>query len=420
MSADSRVADLKSAQTFLREVADAKTSAARKVKFLREQKISDDLILEAFKSIHPNVQIEEIMSFDDAFPDPVVYSPSSSSGSQDGGWGPAAVGIFSVFTGALAYLGAYTVRESEMTELRSKHEEELAAARMQIDEEIQKLRDERDDDREQITTLVNSLAEQSKDVRKTLETLQESLALIQAGVRSQPKVHASPEKTMSRITSLIDKKSDAPEKPSIPKPSWFNEPIKEPAAAKKEATTQTDEIKEEDGAPSFDLDTQLSALRKAMTAFQERRKSSTFSKSISTLQFYCTKILGDPTNQTFRAINKDNKRFRDYVQFAEGATDILNALGFTLKRNKLVLYLYEEDCTPYSEQLELVQEAQTLLKKLAEDPEAELFEAEIQTIEETFLNQVPSTKADASEVLLETTFQSPKQEASAETGHPIE
>lgn len=55
--------------------------------------------------------------------------------------------------------------------------------------------------------MLRILGEQSTDVRQSLEMLQESLSLIQAGVRSEPK-HRSPEKTVSRITSLIDKKKD--------------------------------------------------------------------------------------------------------------------------------------------------------------------------------------------------------------------
>ena len=110
--------------------------------------------------------------------------------------------------------------------------------------------------------------------------------------------------------------------------------------------TQTDKADDSE-IPSFDFEKQMSALQEAMKTFQRERSPQKFSKSVSTIQFYCTKILGDPTNQAFRAISKDNRRYKDYVQFVEGAPDILEALGFALKRNKLVLYLYEEDSTPY-------------------------------------------------------------------------
>lgn len=115
-----------------------------------------------------------------------------------------------------------------------------------------------------------------------------------------------------------------------------------------EAMTQTEKA-EDSEIPSFDFDKQMSALQDAMKTFQRELRISPekVSKSVTTIQFYCRKILEDPTNHVFRAINKDNKNYRDYVQFVEGAPDILEALGFTLKRNKLVLYLYEEESTPY-------------------------------------------------------------------------
>jgi len=414
--------ELNSAQTFLRKVANAKTSNARKIKFLREKNISDGIILQAFKSIHPSVQIEEIMQFDDAFPDPKTQSQNSNTAQSDG-WGAVAVGMVSMVTGALAYLGAYTSRENEIIQLKTEHEQALLDARGKIQEEIDKLREERDSDREQIMSLVKILGEQSTDVRKTLETLQESLSLIQAGVRSEPK-HRSPEKTVSRITSLIDKKKDdaTENKSKAEMPSWFNNPIEAPPEnkkeSKKEAMTQTDKADDSE-IPSFDFEKQMSALQEAMKTFQRERSPQKFSKSVSTIQFYCTKILGDPTNQAFRAISKDNRRYKDYVQFVEGAPDILEALGFALKRNKLVLYLYEEDSTPYVEQLELVQEAQMLLKKLAEDPEAELHVEleEVQTAEDQFLETVASTKANASDDL-NSPFDSPEETSAEAANHP--
>lgn len=61
------------------------------------------------------------MQFDDAFPEPKGAPSQNSNTTQSDGWGAMAVGMISMVTGALAYLGAYTSRENEIMQLKSEH-----------------------------------------------------------------------------------------------------------------------------------------------------------------------------------------------------------------------------------------------------------------------------------------------------------
>merc|ERR1719403_381402 len=154
-------------------------------------------------------------------------------------------------------------------------------------------------------TLVKMLGQQSEDVRKTLEVLQESLDLIKAGVKANPKPRSQKD-TISQITSLIPETTEKEEEKTLPKkPSWFDKPIEKPSEKTQEATTQTEDPEDdlEDKEPSFDLGARSSLLRKSIITLQSARKTCNpekFPKCISTLEFYCKKIIEKPTNKSFR------------------------------------------------------------------------------------------------------------------------
>jgi len=313
---------LENSISFLEKTKSDQTSNIGKIRFLREKKVEDKIIQKAFEKIYPELDIKQLMQYTDSFPS---RKRDSYTGSKKN-WGLGTLGFLSIISGAIAYLGAWSSRESELESSRCAHTLELEQYRLTFELKQEKINLERQKEKKQVQDIVKLLSSQSENIRRTMNVLQDSFKLLQ---------FKSDVTGRKRSASVI---SDILSSNTFSKPHWMYEKL---TKNQKKTTFVKPKNAKSKSILKLYKEQKISEIFNEIKNLQTQNKEENFSRTISIMLLYIRNILENPYELRYRGLNVSNERYKETV-FALGAERILKVIGFEKSDGKFILPLYEK------------------------------------------------------------------------------
>jgi len=329
---------------FLEKTKDDQTSSIAKIRFLREKKVEDKIIMKAFEKIYPEQNVKQLMQYTDSFPKKKYKTHTKTTKN----WGLGTLGFLSLICGAIAYLGAWSSRESELESSRCAHTLELEQYRLTFELKQEKINLERQKERKQIQDIVKLLNNQSENIRRTMNVLQDSFKLLQ---------FESDLGTSKKSAPVIN---DILSKNTFSKPHWMYEKI-----SKNEKRTDYRKNKNENFKPIIELhkEKKLSEIFNKIKILQIQNKKENFSKMVSTILLYVKNIIENPQELRYRGLNVSNERYKKTI-LVLGAEEILKAIGFEKNDEKFVLPIFEKGSNEFITQLNILTGTKAKLEEI--------------------------------------------------------
>lgn len=335
---------LKNSVMFLEKTKSDQTSNIGKIKFLREKRVEDKIIQKAFEKIYPDIDIKQLMQYTDSFPSR-SHNPYTESTKR---WGLGTLGLLSLISGAISYLGAWTSRESELESSRCAHILELEQYRLTFEFKQEKMSLERQKEKRQVEEVIKLLSSQNENIKQTINALQDSFKLLQFESNVAVRKKSAPV-INDMLTNNV-----------IPKPKWMYEKL-----TKIHKKTTSVGVKIEKFKPILELfkEQKLTKIFNRIKILQTQNKKENFSRTINVMLLYIKNILENPSELCYRGLNVSNKYYQKTI-LSPGAEEVLEAIGFEKNNGKLILPLYEKGSNESLTQLDVLNETRTRLEDI--------------------------------------------------------